>query len=89
MRQYKIWNSVHTRGGRKSSCDYGANESDCRYIYVGTSSRNSHLFASVETQCREIDGELVFTLHVDGVEVKRATVKKGEIEFTEAVRLDC
>lgn len=79
MRQYRIWNSIYTRGGRASSCDYGASERDARTIYVGTSSRNSHEFATVTTDCTRLDdGALEFSLYVDGVLIKRGIVHDGE-----------
>lgn len=84
MRQYKIWNAIRTVGGRKSSCDYGANTSDHRAIYVGTSSRNSHPFATVTTECHERgDGTYDFTLWVDGNIVKHAVLSKKELTFKE------
>lgn len=79
MRQYRIWNNIHTVGGRKSSADYGASERDSRTIFVGTSSRDSHEFARVETTCDVLDdGALQFSLWVDGRLIKRGIVDRGE-----------
>jgi hypothetical protein len=46
---------------------------------VGTSSRNSHLFAEITQTCRELDnGDLSFRLYVDGQIIKEGIVSKKD-----------
>ena len=68
MQQYPIWNRVFN-GAYKTSKDFGArNDGYSMNILVGTSSRNSHLFADINVH-RSQDGKH-FTLFVDDVAVR-------------------
>ena len=79
MKQYKIWNRVFTRGGRKSSCDFGANEKVEQTIYVGTSSRNSHQFADVTMECTPHPQGLGFSLYINNALVQSGVVQEKEL----------
>ena len=82
MRQYPIWNDISASGGKKSSSNFGALDSFAQYVYVGTSSRNSHDFARIEVERREQhDGTVEFALYVDGVMIKRGTLDGGEFSI--------
>ena len=84
MRQYKIWNDVQSclyksNGGRTGNKSYGVNEHSTNYMRVGTSAKNSHLFAEITQTCRVLEnGDLSFRLKLDGEIVKEGIVSKKE-----------
>lgn len=84
MRQYRIWNDVQSciyasKGGRTGNKSYGVKEHSTKSMYVGTSSRNSHLFADIKQTCRQLEnGDLSFRLYVDDVVIKEGIVSKEE-----------
>lgn len=82
MRQYPIWNDIITRGGKKSSSNFGVSDSFAQYVKVGTSSRNSHDFAKVEVERHELrDGTVEFALYVDGVIIKHGILDGKEFRI--------
>jgi hypothetical protein len=84
MRQYKIWNNIQSclyknTGGKTGNKSYGVNDHSTKYMNVGTSSKNSHLFAEITQTCRELDnGDLSFRLYVDGEVIKEGIVSKKD-----------
>tara|TARA_R100000808_G_C2055401_1_gene89137 strand:+ start:110 stop:421 length:312 start_codon:yes stop_codon:yes gene_type:complete len=88
MRQYRIWNDIQSclyasSGGRTGNKSYGVKEHSLINMNVGTSSRNSHLFASIEQTVRELpNGDLSFRLFVDGKVIKAGIVSKKEKELS-------
>ena len=88
MRQYRIWNDIQScayankQGAKTGNKSYGVNEHSLINMNVGTSSRNSHLFASVEQTVRELpNGDLSFRLYVDGQVIKAGIVSKKDKEL--------
>ena len=82
MKQYPIWNNIDTRGGKKSSSNFGVRDGFAQYVLVGTSSKNSHLFARIEVERREQhDGTVEFALYVDSVMVKRGILDGKEFNI--------
>ena len=83
-RQYKIWNNIQSclyknTGGKTGNKSYGVNDHSTKYMNVGTSSKNSHLFAEITQTCRELDnGDLSFRLYIDGQIVKEGIVSKKD-----------
>ena len=83
-RQYKIWNNIQSclykNTGRKTgNKSYGVNDHSTKFMNVGTSSKNSHLFAEITQTCRELDnGDLSFRLYVDGEVIKEGIVSKKD-----------
>ena len=84
MRQYKIWNDVQSciyknNGGTTGNKSYGVNEHSTNFMKVGTSSKNSHLFAEITQTVREYsNGDLSFRLYVDGKIIKAGIVTKKD-----------
>jgi len=83
-RQYKIWNNIQSclyknTSGKTGNKSYGVNDHSTKYMNVGTSSKNSHLFAEITQTCRELDnGDLSFRLYVDGQIIKEGIVSKKD-----------
>ena len=79
MRQYKIWNKINSCLYKNSNKSYGVNDHSTKFMNVGTSSRNSHLFAEITQTCRTLDnGDLSFRLYIDGQIVKEGIVSKKD-----------
>ena len=88
MRQYRIWNSIQSclyssSGGRTGNKSYGVKEHSTIEMNVGTSSRNSHPFATIRQSVRELsNGDLSFRLYVDDQVIKAGIVSKKEKELS-------
>jgi|5B_taG_2_1085324.scaffolds.fasta_scaffold00823_8 hypothetical protein len=74
-RQYPIWIDVEACI-YQSKKSYGAKDTNTQRIYVGTSSKNSHLLAEVITTRREEGDNVVFKLSVDRKVIKKITMDK-------------
>lgn len=81
MRSHRVWNTVNARNYAKPySKSFGGEFS--QHIAVGSSSRHSNDFASIEVRERDLHGDwTVFTLSVDGETVKRAVFNNRTKEF--------
>tara|TARA_Y100000114_G_scaffold37132_1_gene32700 strand:- start:519 stop:812 length:294 start_codon:yes stop_codon:yes gene_type:complete len=92
MRQYKIWNDVQSclyknNGGRTGNKSYGVNEHSTNYMRVGTSSKNSHLFAEIMQTCRVLEnGDLSFRLYVDREVIKEGIVSKKDKDLKISIK---
>jgi len=84
-RQYPIWNVIDN-DSYATDKSYGVRDTATTFVKVGTSSRNSHDFVSTEiTTEKDKNGDRVFRFFVDGVLMKKATVKNGKIHHDEDV----
>lgn len=81
MKSYPIWMDV-TSCIYKSSKSYGVKNDGHTEIYVGSGSRNSHHFATINMTHRDL-GERgkSFRLYVDGNLIKEGIVKDGELSL--------
>jgi hypothetical protein len=75
-RHYPIWNDV-TACNYKGSKSWGSVKDMTLNQYIGSSAKNSHLFAEIITTKREVidsDGnkQIIFRLSVDGAMIKEA-----------------
>lgn len=78
-RQYPIWNVIDN-DSYVTDKSYGIREVGVTLVKVGTSSRNSHQFVRTMVSTTKNDnGDRVFRFFVDGVLIKKATVKNGKI----------
>lgn len=84
MKSSPIYNII-SNPSRKSDCLFGSVDGYRQDIRVGTSSVNSHTLAkiSVEKHVRE-NGDATFNLFLDGVLVKKGTLKGKEFTFVVA-----
>ena len=93
MRQYRIWNNIQSclyasKGGRTGNKSYGVKDHSTISMYVGTSSRNSHLFADVKQTVRELpNGDLSFRLCVDDQVIKEGIVSKKDKELRQILEV--
>lgn len=80
-RQYPIWNKVQACI-YQSNKSYGAKDDSNVEIFVGTSSKNSHLFIETRVIRVETDDEILFKFYVDEIKVKEARFlnKKGKAD---------
>ena len=79
---YPIWNNIDASGGKRSSASFGAHDGFSQYVYVGLSVRNSHDFAKIEVERRELhDGMVEFALYVDSVMIKRGILDGETFEI--------
>jgi hypothetical protein len=77
--QYPIWNVIEN-DCYATSRSYGIRNNASTSIKVGTSSQNSHDFIRTFISTEKDDnGDRVFRFFVDGVLIKKATVKNGKI----------
>ena len=84
-RQYPIWNVIDN-DSYATDKSYGVRDTATTFVKVGTSSRNSHDFVSTEiTTEKDKNGDRIFRFFVDGVLIKKATVKNGKIYHDEDV----
>lgn len=82
MKQYPIWNKVNTNGDYKAQKDFGSRTGFNQQILVGSSSRNSHEFASVTVEKHETSAGRTFSLWIDGKLIKKGTVLNKELLIT-------
>ena len=84
-RQYPIWNVIDN-DSYATDKSYGIREVGVTLVKVGTSSKNSHQFVRTMVSTTKNDnGDRVFRFFVDGVLMKKATVKNGKIHHDEDV----
>jgi hypothetical protein len=84
-RQYPIWNVIDNNS-YATNRSYGVRDNARTTIKVGTSSNNSHDFIRTYiTTEKDENGDRIFRFFVDGVLIKKATVKNGKIYHDEDV----
>ena len=74
MKQYPIWNEVHTPDySNQYSKSYGCRTKATNNIKIGTSSRNSFYFLTTEIKTFNLDnGTIDYIFYVDNAVVKHA-----------------
>lgn len=79
-RQYPIWVDINSCIYKQKK-SYGVKRHSDQEVRIGTSSSNSHKFATVTLTHDELpDGGRVYTLEVDGITIKTARLDKGADE---------
>ena len=82
MRQYKIYNRIYkTDHSDSKEVTFGCQKYFIQNILVGTSSVNSHDFATVEMSCIENEDHFAYSLLVDGGIIKTIKMNKKIKEF--------
>ena len=80
-RSYPIWNQVDACI-YQSSKSWGAKQTSCVHVKVGTSAMNSHDFVKHEVTHRQLEnGDKEFRFYVDGKCIKRGVVTKKDKKF--------
>ena len=74
MKQYPIWNDVHTPDySNQYSKSYGCRTKATNNIKIGTSSRNSFYFLTTEIKTINLDnGTIDYVFYVDNKVIKHA-----------------
>lgn len=80
--QYPVWVDIDSCIYKQKK-SYGVKQHSEQHIKVGTSSRNSHDFATVEIRHgKDESGGQIFKLYIDGRLMKSARLEAGAEELT-------
>ena len=82
-RQYSIWNEINSCAYTNGNKSYGVHEHSSINMKVGSGSKNSHHFCTIEQTKKQFGDWLSFRLKVDGKVIKQSYYNKKTKEYTE------
>lgn len=82
-RQYSIWNEINSCAYANGNKSYGVNDHSSIKMRVGSGSRNSHVFCTIDQSKKQFGDWLSFRLKVDNVVVKESYYNVETKEYRE------